>query len=115
MRGILALAMILFCASAGAAQQPAGKRSTPKQAKKTASPLLVEAETFVGEGRVNDAKSKIQEELRQNPANAEAYELLGAISVSEKDSTLSSMPSSWNPAPLARETTSAMFMPRREN
>ena len=85
MRGILAASMIFVYASAHAAQQPTGSRSTPPQAKKAASSLLVEAETLMGEGRVNDAKSKIREELRQNPANAEAYDLLGAISVSEKD------------------------------
>jgi tetratricopeptide (TPR) repeat protein len=49
------------------------------------SPLLAEAETLANQGRISEAKSKIYEELQQNPANAEAYDLLGVISVSEKD------------------------------
>ncbi len=85
LRGILAVSVIFFCATAHAAQQPAAKRSTHKQTAKAASPLLAEAEALVGEGRVAEANSKIQEELQQNPANAEAYDLLGVISVSEKD------------------------------
>jgi len=85
LRGILAVSVIFFCAPAHAAQQPAAKRSTAKQTAKAASPLLAEAEALVGEDRVAEAKSKIQEELQQNPANAEAYDLLGVISVSEKD------------------------------
>jgi len=85
MRKILAVSVIFFCATAHAVQQPASKRGAPKQAAKAASPLLAEAEALVSEGRVADAKTKIQEELHQNPANAEAYDLLGVISVSEKD------------------------------
>src|SRR5713226_2466442 len=84
MRGILAVSVIFFCATAHAAQQPAPQRSAPKQAAKAAA-LLAEAKALVSEGRVADAKSKIQEELQQNPANAEAYDLLGVIFVSEKD------------------------------
>jgi len=85
MRKILAVSVIFFCATAYAGQQSASKGSAPKQAAKAASPLLAEAEALVSEGRVADAKSKIQEELHQNPANAEAYDLLGVISASEKD------------------------------
>ncbi len=77
--------MILLCAAAHAAQQPAAKASTVRQTAKAASPLLAEAEALFSEGRVADAKSTIQEELQQNPANAEAYDLLGVISVGEKD------------------------------
>lgn len=85
LRGILAVLVIFSCMTAYAWQQPATKKSAAKQAAKVASPLLAEAQALVSEGRVAEAKSKIQEELRQNPANAEAYDLLGVISVSEKD------------------------------
>src|SRR5258708_8000820 len=78
--------MILFCAAAHAAKQPAAKASTVRHTAKAASPLLAEAEALFSEGRVADAKSTIQEELQQNPANAEAYDLLGVISVGEHNS-----------------------------
>src|SRR5260370_39425613 len=85
LRRTLAFSMIFFCASAHAAQLPGPKRSAPKQAAKATSPLLAEAEGLVREGRVAEAKNKIQEQLQQNPANAGAFDLLGVISVSEKD------------------------------
>ena len=85
MRRILVLSMISFCPTAHAAQQPAAKRSASEQSTKVVPPLLSEAEALYSQSRVDDAKSKIQEELRQNPGNAEAYDLLGVISVSEKD------------------------------
>ena len=83
-RGFLAFSVIFICATAHAGQQPA-QRSAPRQTANPASPLLAETEALANEGRVAEAKSKIQEELRQNPANAKAYDLLGVISVSEKD------------------------------
>lgn len=84
-RGILAVVTIFFCVTAHAGQEPTAKRSAPKSAAKATSPLLAEAEALVNEGRVSEAKSKIQEELQQNPTNAKAYDLLGVISVSEKN------------------------------
>jgi tetratricopeptide (TPR) repeat protein len=84
-RNILALFVILLSAAASVAQQPATKRSLPKQSVAPASPLLGEAEGLLREGRVSDAKSKIGEELQRNPANPEAYDLLGVAYVNEKD------------------------------
>jgi tetratricopeptide (TPR) repeat protein len=85
LRGILAVSVAFFSATTRATQQPATEGREPKQAAKTASALLAEAQALAREGRVAEAKSKIQEELLQNPANAEAYDLLGIISVSEKE------------------------------
>ena len=85
LRGIIALSLSFFCAAAHAAQQPAVKRSAAKQAAKSKSPIIAEVEALLRDGRVAEAKSKIQQELQQNPANAEAYDLLGVIQVSEKD------------------------------
>jgi tetratricopeptide (TPR) repeat protein len=82
---VLTLSLIPFSAPARAEQQPAPKESAPKQSAKSTSPLLAEAEALLREGRVTDAKSKIQEELQRNPASAEAYDLLGVAYVSEKD------------------------------
>src|SRR6266404_7314562 len=82
---LLALSLIPFCAPAHAVQQSAAKRSAPKQSAKPTSPLLAEAEALLREGRITDAKSKIQQELQRNPASAEAYDLLGVACVNEKD------------------------------
>jgi tetratricopeptide (TPR) repeat protein len=82
---ILALSLICSCVRAHAAQQPAVKPSTPQQSAKSPSLLLAEAEALLREGRVADAKKKIQEELQQNPANAEGYDLLGVVCVNDKD------------------------------
>src|SRR5260370_13036890 len=87
MCAIFALSLIPLCAPAPthAVQQSAAKRSAPNQSAKPTSPLLAEAEALLREGRITDAKSKIQQELQRNPASAEAYDLLGVACVNEKD------------------------------
>jgi len=82
MRKILVLFWVLFCVTASVAQRPATKES---QSAIPTSSLLTEAEALLREGRVADAKSKIQEELERNPWNAEAYNLLGVACVNERD------------------------------
>src|SRR6266436_1316000 len=79
-RNIIALFGISLCLSSSVAQQP-----TTKQFDKPSSPPLTEAEALLREGRIEEAKSRIQEELQRNPTNAEAYDLLGVASVNEKD------------------------------
>src|ERR1700676_4117579 len=88
--GILALSIFtlsqsFLCAAALATQQPAAKQGAPKKPAKSTSTILAEAAALLSDGRVADAKSTIQEELQRNPANAEAYDLLGVIHVSERD------------------------------
>src|SRR3984893_7964639 len=87
MRNILVLFGILFCVTASVTQQPATNRTATKQSQSaiSASPLLTEAEALLREGRIADAKSKIQGELHRKPANAKAYDLLGVACVNEKD------------------------------
>ncbi len=85
LRVLVAFSLILFCVTAQAAQQPTAKRNVPKQSARSSSLRVTEAKELLRENHVPEAKSKIQEELQQNPANAEAYDLLGVISVSEKD------------------------------
>jgi tetratricopeptide (TPR) repeat protein len=83
---LLASSLILFCVITPAAQQPAATRNVPKQsAKSTSSPGVTEAELLLREGRLAEAKSKLNQELQENPTNAKAYDLLGVIAVSEKD------------------------------
>src|SRR3984893_288693 len=83
--GILALSLISFCPATHAAQQSAAKHSAPKQSANPTSPVLNEAEALLREGRITEAKTKIQEELQQNPTKAEAYNLFGVACVNEKD------------------------------
>jgi len=85
MRNILAMLGILFCVTPSIAQRSALNRTPPEQSTRPLSPLLTEAEALLREGRITDAKNKIQEELQRNPANAEAYDLLGVACVNEKD------------------------------
>jgi tetratricopeptide (TPR) repeat protein len=84
MSNILAIVVISFCVTPSVAQQPVTNRP-PKQSARPASPILTEAEVLLREGRIADAKSKIQEELQRNPTNAEAYDWLGVAYVNEKD------------------------------
>jgi tetratricopeptide (TPR) repeat protein len=81
---ILALTIILAIAGRTAAQQPAPARSASRPAAKVPSPFL-EAETLLGQGSVEEAKLKIQEQLRLNPSSVEGYNLLGIVYSSEKD------------------------------
>ena len=85
MRIIPAFVVISSCLGAPARQQPASNRTEPRQSSRQASPLLTDAEALLREGRIADAKSKIQEELQRNPTNAEVYDLLGVVCVNEKD------------------------------
>src|SRR6202140_4361402 len=84
---ILTLSMSFCCAAVHATQQSGNKQSAsaPTKPAKSTSPIVAEAEALIRDGRVADAKNKIQEELQRNPGNAEAYDLLGVIHVSEKD------------------------------
>src|SRR2546430_11234073 len=82
---LAAFSLILFCVRAQAAQQLTAKRNLPKQSARSSSLRVTEAKELLRENRVPEAKSKIQEELQQNPANAETYDLLRVILVNEMD------------------------------
>ena len=66
------------------AQQSATARSKPRPASKAPSPFL-EAETLLRQGSIEEAKQKIQEQLKLNPSSVEGYNLLGIVYSSEKD------------------------------
>jgi tetratricopeptide (TPR) repeat protein len=72
---ILALLLILFACQAGAAQQQSSNVST--------SLLLVEA--LLQQGRLEEAKTKMQEELERNPSSVDGYNLLGIIESEQQD------------------------------
>src|SRR5580700_1321753 len=49
------------------------------------SPLLQQAEELLGQGSVEEAKKKIEEELQQSPSSVYGYTLLGIVYTGEKD------------------------------
>jgi tetratricopeptide (TPR) repeat protein len=59
--------------------KPSASRST-----KALSPFA-DAEALLQQGRFEEAKARLQEELRQNPPRAEGYGLLGLICTAEKN------------------------------
>jgi tetratricopeptide (TPR) repeat protein len=81
---ILALTVILIFAGRSAAQQSAPARTNPRPASKVPSPFL-DAETLLRQGSVEEAKQKIEEQLKLNPSSVEGYNLLGIVYSAEKD------------------------------
>jgi tetratricopeptide (TPR) repeat protein len=74
-RKIRALFVVLFVCGAGAAQQPS-----------SAAPANFGAvEALAQQGRLEEAKVKVQEELQQNPSSIEGWNLLGIIESQEQD------------------------------
>lgn len=83
-RVILALALVLTCSLGLAAQSPARNQNKSQQSSATPSPFL-EAETLLRQGSIAEAKTKIQQQLQQNPSSIEGYNLLGIIYSNERD------------------------------
>ena len=81
---ILALTVIFIFAARSAAQQSATARSSSRPVSKVPSPFL-EAETLLRQGSVEEAKQKINEQLKLNPSSVEGYNLLGIACSSERD------------------------------
>jgi tetratricopeptide (TPR) repeat protein len=81
---ILICVSILILAGVSAAQQSTPARSNPQSASTAASPFL-EAETLLRQGSFEQAKQKIEEQLKLNPSSVEGYNLLGIVYSSEKD------------------------------
>jgi tetratricopeptide (TPR) repeat protein len=77
---------MLFCLlpPQSLAQQPiAAHRATQDSAKPSVA--LLEAETLLKEGRIEDAKAKAHDELKRRPNSLEAYDFLGIIYYSQRD------------------------------
>jgi tetratricopeptide (TPR) repeat protein len=72
---ISTLVAILFACAAGTAQQQSSKISAKLQ------PI----EVLVQQGHLDEAKTKMLEELKQNPSSAEGYNLLGIIESEQQD------------------------------
>src|SRR5919108_6199655 len=66
------------------AQTPASHDSRPRQWFKIPS-ALVEAEALMNRGLLDQARDKIQEQLKRTPDSIEAYNLLGILYTNEKN------------------------------
>jgi tetratricopeptide (TPR) repeat protein len=82
--GLLMLTVILFSYRGDAAQQSSPVRQTPRPSPQSRSPFA-DAQELLRQGRVEEAKSKILEELKQNPSSAEGYILLGLACTQTKN------------------------------
>ena len=61
--------------------------SAPHQAqlKAEASPAILETENLLAQGRLDEAREKIQEQLKADPSSLEGYNLLGIILSNQKN------------------------------
>lgn len=84
LRAILALAVIFTFARLYAAQQSVPSRGNTRQSSKIQARFL-EAEALLRQGRIEEAKQKIQQELKLNPSSVQGYNLLGIVYGDEKD------------------------------
>jgi tetratricopeptide (TPR) repeat protein len=81
----VALIAISFFAARGiAGQQAAPDKPASGPATETPTPFA-DAEALLRQGQLENARTKIQEELRQNPSSAEGYSLLGLVYTEEKN------------------------------
>jgi len=80
---LFALLVIAFNAVKTLAQQPSHNTPTHSTARKL-SPFA-DAEALVQQGKFDEAKVRIQQEIQQNPANSEGYALLGLVYTAEKN------------------------------
>ena len=83
-RACLFLALLVSRSVALPAQQSESKRSSGRAGSNT-PPLLLEAQELLHEGRIADAKAKIDQELAKNPSSAEAFNLFGIACSNERN------------------------------
>jgi len=85
-RKVGAFLVLFFLWQMLAAQKSPHATATGKaEQTATLSPNLQQAEALRQQGHLDQAKAKVREELQQNPASVEAYNLLGFIDIDEKD------------------------------
>jgi len=75
--GIAGLALTLFLYVEVAS--PQGSPTRPSQSSPQTPSAFQEAESLLAQGLLDQAKEKIQEQLRLNPKSVEGYNLLGIV------------------------------------
>jgi tetratricopeptide (TPR) repeat protein len=83
---IAALGAIFFASQGAAGQQAPPSKQGAHPVSKAPSPFA-DAEALLRQGKLEDAKSRILEELQQNPSRPEGYGLLGLVYTAEKKYT----------------------------
>ena len=83
--GVLLPSSIVLLACTVFFGQTLPPRKTPSRSAEKSDPRFQEAENLLNEGRTEEAKQKIQEQLAQDPKNVEGYNLLGIIFTKRKD------------------------------
>jgi tetratricopeptide (TPR) repeat protein len=83
---IAALGASFFASQGVAGQQAPPSKQGAHPVSKVPSPFA-DAEALLRQGKLEDAKSRIQEELQQNPSRPEGYGLLGLVYTAEKKYT----------------------------
>jgi tetratricopeptide (TPR) repeat protein len=79
------LASVIFFAPDGfATQQALPNKQATHPASQTPSPFE-DSQELIQQGKFEDAKIRIQEELQHNPSNAQGYALLGLVYTAEKN------------------------------
>src|SRR5438270_2309035 len=78
---VAVLPIVIAAALVSPAQQARSQRASSDN---NSDPRVVAAEKLLSEGRVQDAKQTLEEEIREKP-NVAAYNLLGIACISEKN------------------------------
>ena len=78
------LLMILAFPAGFVAQQASSAKPAVRSTAKAPSPFA-DAEVLLQQGKLEEAKSRLQEEIQQHPAKAEGYGLLGLVYTAEKN------------------------------
>ena len=80
----VALILLLTVPAGYGAQLDTSSQRKTQPSARAQSPLE-EAQALLGQGLLDQAKEKIQQELRENPSSVEGYNLLGIVCTEQKD------------------------------
>lgn len=81
---VVLVSVISFARQNTAAQQAPSNKQATHSAPQTPSPFT-DAQELLRQGRFDEAKTRIQEELQQDPSNTQGYALLGLVYTAEKN------------------------------
>ena len=81
---IVALGAIFFAVQGVAGQQAPPSKQSAHPVSKAPSPFA-DAKALLRQGKLEDARIKLQEELQQNPSRPEGYALLGLLYTAQKN------------------------------
>ena len=76
---ILSLFVLLLAGQARAAQQQSPSRRAAEQQSSKPSAAFQQAEAQIQQGRLEEARTEILDELQRNPSSVEGYNLLGIV------------------------------------